>query len=124
VCKLATPKGFSVCSPRYIFLTVKLFLPFLWKRGVTIIYFLTLVNSWAQVKSQCSSAKAALKPVFHSSPWKFHSVTELFLFYFDFNGTNIFNTFYEDISDDKLAQCEWLSIPIPVLFVVFSMERV
>jgi hypothetical protein len=51
--KLAIQKVFfffKFCGLCYIFPTVDLLLPFLWKRSITIICFLPLVNSWAQVK--------------------------------------------------------------------------
>jgi hypothetical protein len=43
-------------------------LPFLWKRGAAMNCFLSLVNSLAQVTSQCSSAKAAVKPLLQVHP--------------------------------------------------------
>jgi hypothetical protein len=52
---------FPFCIPSYIFPTVNLFFPFLCKRGIIIICFLPLVNSWAQVRSLCFSAKATFK---------------------------------------------------------------
>jgi hypothetical protein len=67
--KLASKQAsqvFPFYSPGYIFCTVNLFLPFLWRRGAAIICFLPLVNLWAQIRSQCSSAKAAFKNPLHS----------------------------------------------------------
>jgi hypothetical protein len=63
-CKMATPKFFPFCSPGYIFPSFSLFLPFLWKRGMALICFLYLINSWAQVRSQCSSQKQPSSPCY------------------------------------------------------------
>jgi hypothetical protein len=53
-------KDFPFHSPSYIFSTVNLLFSFLLKRGVAIICYLPLVNSWVQGRSQCASQRHLL----------------------------------------------------------------
>jgi hypothetical protein len=64
-------KVYSFCSPAYMFSTINIFLPFLWKRGIAINYFLPLANSCTQVSCQWSLTNSALSPhyILPSQTW-------------------------------------------------------